>query len=163
MLLLGCSKRAPRPQRAALIASKTASLASLAINQWDAWGRVNTGSYWGDIAAKAQIITSFGGAVASLGSVNVGQAHSGMDQIDSQGSYYLSAGERIVQPEANKKLTQFLDNNAAKGSGEGIVINSDPVIEGDTGITPEKFDSMLAKHRDSLLQFTNLARREQGM
>ncbi len=159
----GMLKEGSKAQRAALIASKSASLTSLAINQWDAWGRVNTGSYWGDIAAKAQIITSFGGAVASLGSVNVGQAHSGMDQIDSQGSYYLSAGERIVQPEANKKLTQFLDSNAAKGSGEGIVINSDLVIEGDTSISPEKFDSMLAKHRDSLLQFTNLARREQGM
>lgn len=159
----GMLKEGSKAQRAALIASKAASLASLAINQWDAWGRVNTGSYWGDIAAKAQIITSFGGAVASLGSVNVGQAHSGMDQIDSQGSYYLSAGERIVQPEANKKLTQFLDNNAAKGSGEGIVINSDLVVQGDTSISPEKFDSMLAKHRDSLLQFTNLARREQGM
>lgn len=159
----GIMKEGSKAQKAMLVAEKATALTSLAINQWDAWGRVNTGSYWGDIAAKAQIITSFAGATASLGSINVGQAHSGMDQIDSQGSYYLSAGERIVQPEANKKLTQFLDNNASKGSGEGIVINSDLVVQGDTTISSEKFESMLAKHRDSLLQFTNLARREQGM
>lgn len=134
---------------------KASTIASLGIEMWEKWGKAEN---WGE---KAMVIAQYGGAIASAGAVTLGQFHSGTDEVSETGSYILKSGERVIQPEANKDLTSYLENK--KGSGEGIVINSDLVIEGDTSISPEKFDSMLAKHRDSLLQFTNLARREQGM
>ncbi len=58
-----------------------------------------------------------------------GQADEGMDSIPSSldgKSFVVSGGERIVQPEANKKLTSFLDKQEpgnAAGSGQTIHIN----------------------------------------
>lgn len=54
-----------------------------------------------------------------------GQADQGMDAIPGAlagRSFILSAGERVVQPEANKKLTSFLDQEMGDGktpSGNG--------------------------------------------
>lgn len=134
---------------------KASTIASLGIEMWEKWGKAEN---WGE---KAMVIAQYGGAIASAGAVTLGQFHSGTDEVSETGSYILKAGERVIAPEQNKDLTSYLENK--KGSGEGIVINSDLVVQGDTSISPEKFDSMLAKHRESLLQFTNLARREQGM
>ncbi|WP_326510708.1 coiled-coil domain-containing protein [Aeromonas caviae] len=134
---------------------KASTIASLGIEMWEKWGKAEN---WGE---KAMVIAQYGGAIASAGAVTLGQFHSGTDEVSETGSYILKSGERVIQPEANKDLTSYLENK--KGSGEGIVINSDLIIQGDTTIPDEKFDSLLAKHRDSLLQFTNLARREQGM
>lgn len=59
-----------------------------------------------------------------------GQADSGMDQIPQQlsgKSFILSQGERVVQPTANKDLTDFLAKNKSAtgpsaGGGSGIMI-----------------------------------------
>jgi hypothetical protein len=49
-----------------------------------------------------------------------GQADQGMDAVPQAlagRSFILSAGERVVQPEANKKLTAFLDQQVGDGKG----------------------------------------------
>ena len=56
-------------------------------------------------------------AVAGL----AGQFHGGTDEVPTSmdnKSFMLKAGERVVQPEANKKLTKFL--NSAGDGGEGV-------------------------------------------
>jgi hypothetical protein len=53
-----------------------------------------------------------------------GQADQGMDSIPKSlggKSFILSAGERVVQPEANKDLTAYLDQQ--KDGGKSIVVN----------------------------------------
>ncbi|MGY3856847.1 hypothetical protein [Aeromonas intestinalis] len=148
-----------KKQKALFALEKASVIASLGLNMWDAWGKETTPG-WEGMAKKAAILAQYGGAIISAGAVTLGQFHSGSDEVDSTGSYILKAGERVVQPEANRDLTKYLaDKN---NSNAGITINSDLVVQGDTTISDEKFDSMLAKHRGSLLQFYNLAKREQG-
>lgn len=64
------------------------------------------------------------GAAAPIASIPTqtigGQAHDGMDAIPksmNNKSFILSGGERIVQPEANKQLTSFLDRAESSGFG----------------------------------------------
>jgi len=73
------------------------------------------------------------GTIAAAGAVQMaqisaqkypgGQADQGMDSIPKSlngKSFILSAGERVVQPEANKKLTSFLDQQEKSGGGGNI-------------------------------------------
>lgn len=70
-----------------------------------------------------------GTAIGRLGSSMAGgQADSGMDSVPqplSGKSFVLSGGERVVQPSANKSLTDFLDTQKSGGgsSGSGTVVN----------------------------------------
>ena len=68
------------------------------------------------IAAGAVQIAQISGQNFNAG----GQADQGMDSIPSSlsgKSFVLSQGERVVQPEANKDLTTFLDKQKASGGG----------------------------------------------
>ncbi|MGY6036648.1 hypothetical protein [Aeromonas sp. AE23HZ002T15] len=148
-----------KKQKVLFAMEKASTIASLGLNMWEAWGK-ETEPGWAGMAKKAAILAQYGGAIVSAGAVTLGQFHSGSDEVSSTGSYLISAGERIIQPEANRDLTRYLaDKN---NSGTGITINSDLVVQGDTTISDDKFTNMLAQHRDSLLQFTNLAKRESG-
>ena len=111
----------------------------------------------GEIASTVSYIAD-GIKIATVAATTIGQFHSGVDEVDQTGSYILKAGERVVQETANKDLTSFLDNKSS--NQDSMVINSDLVIQGDTTIDDAKFNSMLAKHRESLAKFVNLAKRE---
>ncbi|GAB2191780.1 hypothetical protein MAH1_33880 [Sessilibacter sp. MAH1] len=50
-----------------------------------------------------------------------GIAHAGMNSIPREGTYLLDGGERIVAPEQNRDLTNFLQGG---GSGQQIIINN---------------------------------------
>lgn len=52
-----------------------------------------------------------------------GQAHAGMTNIPSEGSYLLDKGERVIQPEQNKDLTNFL-NKGEEGGGGGTQVGA---------------------------------------
>lgn len=79
-----------------------------------------------------------------------GQFHGGTDEIPTSmnnKSFILKAGERVVQPEANKKLTKFLDS--ADSSSSGVVVNSK--IEMGPSLVDEKtFAQALAKQADTI-------------
>ncbi|ENM2831979.1 hypothetical protein AB6Q85_002326 [Vibrio cholerae] len=142
-----------KQQKAILLAEKSAAIASLSIQQWEKWGTAKT---WGE---KASVIAAYTGALASVASVTMGQFHSGSDEVDKTGSYILKQGERVVQPEANKDLTAYLNSNK-KGGANTSTIKSDLVIQGDTTISEEKFTAMLVQHRENLAQALKLAQRE---
>lgn len=82
-------------------------------------------------AGTAQV--ALGTGIGRLGvAMQQGQAHEGMDEIPQNldnKTWILAGGERIVQPEANRKLTAFLDNQEAaqnqgtSGTNYNIVIN----------------------------------------
>lgn len=61
------------------------------------------GPVLGGIAAAAVMLAG-GVAAAKV----TGMAHSGMTNIPREGTYLLSGGERVVQPEQNKDLGRFL-------------------------------------------------------
>lgn len=56
-----------------------------------------------------------------------GQAHGGLDEVPASmdnKTFLLSAGERVIQPEANKDLTQAAETiNSGKAGGGGNVFN----------------------------------------
>lgn len=154
------AEQGSKQQKVLFALEKASTIASLGLNMWEAWGKV-TDPGWTGVVKKAAVLAQYGGAIVSAGAVTLGQFHSGSDEVDSTGSYILKAGERVVQPEANRDLTAYLESR--KSASAGIEINSDLVIQGDTTISDDKFQSMLAQHRESLLQFYNLAKRESGI
>ena len=67
--------------------------------------------------------------VLGLGYANVGliaaqtitgMAHNGIDNIPREGTWLLDGGERVLNPQQNKDLTNYL-NNRQNGSSEGNV------------------------------------------
>ncbi len=71
------------------------------------------------IAAKGAVYIAGGVAAAKVS----GMAHSGMTNIPTEGTYLLDGGERIVQPEQNRDLGNFLravdlSNSGSSGSAE---------------------------------------------
>ena len=75
-----------------------------------------------------------------------GQFHSGTDNVPSEGSYLLQKGERVIQPKANKDLSEFLSKDG--GSGGGALTISAPInVTGN--VTDEKwFAAQLVKQRN---------------
>ncbi|MDI5530585.1 hypothetical protein MJI67_23610, partial [Salmonella enterica subsp. enterica serovar Cerro] len=85
-----------------------------------------------------------------------GQFHGGVDSLDpsmDNKSFVLKAGERVVQPEANKKLTEFLDNNSGSNNyGGDTTIYAPLIVQGSIGDDDAKFNEMLKKHSQSVNQ-----------
>ncbi len=79
------------------------------------------GAYLGAAAAAAAI--AFGMArVAQINSTQpAGAAHGGMDYVPGEATYLLQQGERVVQPSANRDLTEFLDARGGSGGSNGPV------------------------------------------
>lgn len=95
-----------------------------------------TASAWAP-AATAALIATLGGASAAsaslvplmaanaaaasslalASSVFAGAAHGGLDFVPQESTFLLRRGERVVQPEANRDLTEFL----AGGGGGGMM------------------------------------------
>jgi len=99
-------------------------------------------SFYAKIPASIAAI----GAVSSL----AGQFHGGTDSLPSSmdnKSFMLKAGERVVQPEANKKLTKFLDNPESSGSG----VNITSTIQMGPSLVDEKvFAQALSKQQSNI-------------
>ena len=66
------------------------------------------------IPASAGILST---VALSKGLALAGVAHGGLEDVPREGTYLLSAGERVVQPEQNALLTRFLANQDSGGGG----------------------------------------------
>lgn len=100
-------------------------------------------------------VASLGMSIISTAKGASGQFHGGVDSLDQQynnKSFVLKAGERVVQPEANKKLTKFLDSqDGNKGtSGGDITINAPLIVNG--SVDKDDFPELLKKHQNSVMQ-----------
>lgn len=72
------------------------------------------------VAASGAVWLAGGVAAAKIS----GMAHSGMTNIPSEGTYLLSGGERVVQPEQNRDLGRFLKaTDMQNGVTENRTIN----------------------------------------
>lgn len=60
-------------------------------------------------------------AITTISSVSLqGMAHDGIDNIPREGTWLLDGGERVLNPQQNKDLTNYLSNNK---SGNGVTVN----------------------------------------
>lgn len=77
--------------------------------------------YPANLGAVATIATATGSIVSNIQSVRQpqisGQAHDGLANVPKEGTYILDAGERVVKPRDNQKLTKFLDTVDEPGKG----------------------------------------------
>nr|WP_287855298.1 hypothetical protein [Klebsiella sp.] len=104
-------------------------------------------AYYANIAALGTSIISTAMGVS-------GQFHGGVDELPSSmnnKSFMLKAGERVVQPEANKKLTNFLDNQE-KGANITESNISAPMNIYYSGTNDREFQAQLKKHQNSIVQ-----------
>ncbi|CAJ1855677.1 hypothetical protein HLBENOHH_02477 [Aeromonas dhakensis] len=155
------AEKGSKQQKALFLAEKAATIAKVTMAGYEAWANVDKDpsipTTAGKMIAKAGVVGQYGAQLASLASVTMGQFHSGTDEVSNTGSYILKQGERVVQPEANRDLTNYLANNE-KG-GKSVTINSDLVIQGGGDIDEAKFQSYLIKHRESVaLAYTQASR-----
>ncbi|HHQ5365523.1 MULTISPECIES: hypothetical protein [Klebsiella] len=107
-----------------------------------------------NIPAYAQIAAMGMSIISTAKGASSGQFHGGIDNLPSSydnKSFMLKAGERVVQPEANKKLTNFLDNQE-KGSSISESNISAPMNVYYSGTNDREFQAQLKKHQNSIVQ-----------
>ncbi|HAT42351.1 MAG TPA: phage tail tape measure protein [Rheinheimera sp.] len=68
-------------------------------------------------AALAFTSPFVGAAITSATSTLAGMAHSGIDNIPSEGTWLLDRGERVLSPRQNQDLTQFLATQPSSRNG----------------------------------------------
>lgn len=107
----------------ASVVSNTLAASGLAAAWAPAATAAAIATFGGALAAGAGVPTMMavnaaaGSAIALSGAVG-GIAHAGATMIPEQATYLLQAGERVVAPEQNRDLTQFLSG----GGGPSMVI-----------------------------------------
>ena len=73
-----------------------------------------------NIGAMLSVAAATGTIVATLKGIAMpqlsGQAHDGLANVPREGTYLLDAGERVVKPRDNQKLTKFLDGEQSGGT-----------------------------------------------
>lgn len=150
-MLAGVFGESSGAAKAAWAIQKGISMAQIMMNLQVALSSALATPFPASLAAYAQV-ASMGAQIIST----AGQFHGGVDSLDpsmDNKSFVLKAGERVVQPEANKKLTQFLDDNASNGGTGETVINAPLIIQGNVdGGDDETFNKMLKKHSQSVNQ-----------
>lgn len=137
--------------RIAQMQSAASLLGSLA-NTMASFGKKNFALYKGIATAEAIVSTAagvaralrewqwpmsivVGGIVAAAGAAQIAKihsqkvAHSGLDFVPREEPYLLSRGERVIQPEANRDLTEMLEERKRGGGGFGqmlkVIVNLD--------------------------------------
>lgn len=71
----------------------------------------------------------------------MGMAHNGLDNIPREGTWLLDGGERVLNPNQNRDLTQYLrnaNNVGAGGGGGGITINAPINVQAQPGMSDEE-------------------------
>ena len=141
--------------RAAFAVSKAITMAQTVLSIQSALAQALATPFPANIAAYASV-ASLGASIISTATSAAGQFHGGVDELPgnlNNKSFVLKAGERVVQPEANKKLTKFLDNqDKGKSTGGDITVNAPLIIQGDISGDDKKFNEMLKKHSNSVVQ-----------
>lgn len=98
---------------------------------------------------------------ASMKSVNLtGMAHDGIDSIPKEGTWLLDGGERVLNPNQNKDLTNYLsqaqsNSNSQQSTPQTLQINNilDPSIVGDfmgTSSGTKTFMNFIKNNRSSI-------------
>lgn len=85
-------------------------------------------------------------AAAFAGTMALGAFAGGVDEVPDTGSFVLHRGERVVQPKANRDLTEFLNRPESRMGGGGMAVNvtfEGPVITDGPGVN--QIADMLAR------------------
>lgn len=80
--------------------------------------------------------------VAGVASTSLmGMAHNGLDNIPREGTWLLDGGERVLNPNQNRDLTQYLRNandaGAGGGGAGGVTINAPVTVQAQPGMSDD--------------------------
>ncbi|EHU1392703.1 hypothetical protein A1Z97_RS15855 [Acinetobacter baumannii] len=90
------------------------------------------GPYIAPVLAGAAVAVQVAQA-AQIKSVNLtGMAHNGIDSVPKEGTWLLDGGERVLNPNQNKDLTNYLNNQ--KDSGPQVVVYNNSKASVDTEV-----------------------------
>ena len=156
---------------AAFAFNQSVALADMLIQQQaavaNAWGDPSTPWYTkAFVAANAAL--QVGGAIAQMKNISPqGQAHSGLDEVPKShdnSTFLLKAGERVIQPEANKDLTAYLNGKKEEtAQSGGMVINAPLQLADNAIIDPRQLDIMLVKHRNTIAAAVTKAEKDRPL
>lgn len=111
--------------KAMYLAQQSFAIASATINAFQAYNQILASPWYLDVISKqtaATLVLGMGMANVGMiaGQTIAGMAHNGIDNIPREGTWLLDGGERVLNPQQNKDLTNYL-NNRQNGSNEGNV------------------------------------------
>ncbi|WP_151809580.1 transglycosylase SLT domain-containing protein [Acinetobacter seifertii] len=111
--------------KAMFLAQQSFAIASATINAFKAYSDIMGSNWYLDVVSKqtaANLVLGMGMANVGMiaGQTISGMAHNGIDNIPKEGTWLLDGGERVLNPQQNKDLTNYL-NNRQNGSNEGNV------------------------------------------
>jgi len=142
--------------QAAFAVSRGITIAQTVLSIQSALAQALATPFPASLAAYAQVASLGLSIISTAKGASHGQFHGGVDELPSSydnKSFVLKAGERVVQPEANKKLTKFLDGQTKGSSTAGdITVNAPLIVQGDVSGSDAKFNEMLKKHSNSVAQ-----------
>jgi hypothetical protein len=164
-MLEGVAGKGNKAAQAAFIVGKSISIANIVMKIQEALANAMATPWPANFANYAQV-ASLGASIISTarGTQIQGQAHSGIDSVPKLGgrdesTWVLKAGERVVNNNTNRDLTQFLkqqDKSDNSGTGQ-TVINAPLVVNGGGQITDQQFQTMLKKHSAIVMQAVRAA------
>lgn len=141
--------------QAAFALSRGISIAQIVLSIQSALAQALATPFPASLANYAQILSLGMNIISTAKGAANGQFHGGVDELPAgydNKSFVLKAGERVVQPEANKKLTAFLDKHEGGSTSGDVTINAPLIIQGDVAGDDKKFNDMLKKHQNSVAQ-----------
>lgn len=164
-MLEGVAGKGNKAAQAAFIVGKSISIANIVMKIQEALANAMATPWPANFANYAQV-ASLGASIISTarGTQIQGQAHSGIDSVPKLGgndesTWVLKAGERVLNNDNNRDLTQFLkqqDKQDNSGTGQ-TVINAPLVVNGGGQITDQQFQTMLKKHSNNVMQAVRAA------
>jgi hypothetical protein len=149
--------------KAAFMVSRGITIAQTVLSIQSALAQALAQPFPASLASYAKVLSLGMSIISTAKGASSGQFHGGVDELPASydnKSFVLKAGERVVQPEANKKLTSFLDNQEKSNStGGDITINAPLIVQGDVSGSDAKFNEMLKKHANNVNQAVRTAQR----
>ncbi|NRF16617.1 hypothetical protein [Vibrio coralliilyticus] len=125
------------------------------------------------VAAKEALAASLSGEAIALSKTRqalivassvAGQFHGGIDSVPAaynNKSFLLQAGERVVQSDQNRELTDFLERQKnGEGMAEQIVINAPVNLPNGAIVNEQVFQQQLVKQRNTVAAAVKKVERE---
>ena len=99
----------------------------------------------------------------------MGMAHNGLDSIPREGTWLLDGGERVLSPNQNRDLTQYLrsanDSGAGGGGGGGVTIHAPVTVQAQPGMSDDaarRQGEMMAKGLEEQMEQVIYKATQQG-
>lgn len=159
-MLEGVAGKGNKAAQAAFIVGKSISIANIIMKIQESLANAMATPWPASLANYAQVASLGASIISTARGTNIqGQAHSGIDSVPKLGgkdesTWVLKAGERVLNNNNNRDLTQFLkqqDKQENNSTGQ-TVINAPLIVQGGGQITDEQFQSMLKKHSNNVMQ-----------